>query len=151
MARSNKRLKILLAVDDSPYAKAALQTLTRLSPPANCELRLIHVVEPLDRAFYPELTPPFPSSLAEIQKGRLRHGQAILDGALEMLRSAGYKASGTVGRGHIRSTIVKAAETWGADIILLGSRGRTGLKRALLGSVSDHVARHAHCSVLIVR
>lgn len=151
MPKKSDGVKILFAVDESSYSQSALQTLRRLSPPGNCQIRVVHVVEPLDRAFYPELVPPFPTSLAEIQKGRIRHGQTVLDGALEQLRKAGYQATGTLGRGHVRSTIVETAEKWGAEIILLGSHGRTGLKRALLGSVSDHVARHAHCSVLIVR
>lgn len=151
MAKKQKRLKILLAVDDSTYSAAARELLVRLTSPEQCEVRVIHVVEPLDRAFYPELTTAFPTSLAEIQKDRLQHGKAIVENALAQVQKAGYKATGILGRGHIRSTLVEAAEKWSADIILLGNRGRTGLKRTLLGSVSDHVARHAHCSVLIVR
>jgi nucleotide-binding universal stress UspA family protein len=145
------KLKILLAVDDSTCSQAAIDLLKQISPAGGSEVRLIHVVEPLDRAFYPELTAAFPTSLAEVQRARVADGRKILERAAKQVSAAGYRTSSKLGRGHIRSTIVEAAESWKASLIVLGSHGRTGLKRVLLGSVSDHVARHAHCSVLIVR
>ena len=53
--------------------------------------------------------------------------------------------------GYARTTVVDVANQWHAGLIVVGSRGRTGLERVLLGSVSDYVARHASCSVEIVR
>ena len=53
--------------------------------------------------------------------------------------------------GDPKSKIINAAEAWGADLIVLGSHGRKGLQRFLLGSVSETDMRHAHCSVEIVR
>jgi nucleotide-binding universal stress UspA family protein len=54
-------------------------------------------------------------------------------------------------RGSAYAEIVRRAEAWAADLILVGSHGHTGLTRALLGSVAGKVARHAHCEVLVVR
>jgi len=54
-------------------------------------------------------------------------------------------------RGPAYAQIVRRAESWGADFIVLGSHNRTGIARALLGSVAERVARHAHCSVLVAR
>ena len=112
---------------------------------------MVHVVEPLDRAFYPELTPPFPTALAEIERARVHAGNELVKRAVSRLQAGGYAAGGKMLRGHVRSAILDAAEKWPADMILLGCRGRTGVKRVLLGSVSDQVACQAHCSVLIVR
>jgi nucleotide-binding universal stress UspA family protein len=53
--------------------------------------------------------------------------------------------------GDARQVILDEAQEWPADLVVLGSHGRTGMKRVLLGSVSDSVSRHARCSVQIVR
>jgi nucleotide-binding universal stress UspA family protein len=149
-ARNAGRLKILMAVDGSKFSKAAVAFVQRLCPPDNAEIRVLYVVEPLDRSFYPELGPPFPASMADIERSRLADGEKVVDKVVQELQRAGYAVRGDVASGHVRSTIVEKAEKWQANLILLGSRGRTGLKRALLGSVSDYVARHAVRSVLIV-
>jgi nucleotide-binding universal stress UspA family protein len=53
--------------------------------------------------------------------------------------------------GEPRAVILDAAKTWGSDLIVLGSHGRRGMDRFLMGSVSEAVAIHAHCSVEVVR
>ncbi|MGA1999681.1 MAG: universal stress protein [Terriglobales bacterium] len=67
------------------------------------------------------------------------------------LTSAGFRVSTSVAEGNAKSVILDKAAEWHADLIALGSHGRKGLERFLLGSVSEAVARHAPCSVLIVR
>jgi len=67
------------------------------------------------------------------------------------LRSAGINVSTAIAQGNPKSIILDEAKVWGADLIVLGSHGRKGLERFLVGSVSDAVLRHAHCSVEIVR
>jgi nucleotide-binding universal stress UspA family protein len=82
-----------------------------------------------------------------------REAQEILDEQVRKIEEAG----GTVAIAHLRmgerrdEAIVHLAEEIGADLIVIGSRGRGGLRRALMGSVSDSVVRHAHCPVLVVR
>jgi nucleotide-binding universal stress UspA family protein len=76
----------------------------------------------------------------------------LLEERVERIRSAG----GTVAEAHLRlgrpdDQIVWVAEEIGAGLIVLGSRGHGGVRRALMGSVSDSVVRHAHCPVLVVR
>jgi nucleotide-binding universal stress UspA family protein len=56
-----------------------------------------------------------------------------------------------VREGDARSAILDEADSWGADLIVVGSHGRTGLKRLVLGSVAAAVVAHAHCSVEVVR
>jgi len=61
------------------------------------------------------------------------------------------KAETAVASGDVREKIVEYAAEWGADLIVLGSHGRSGASRFLLGSVTEWIARHAPCSVKIVR
>jgi nucleotide-binding universal stress UspA family protein len=70
---------------------------------------------------------------------------------VEALGAKGLKATGTVENGDAKSKILEAAKNWRADLIVLGSHGRKGLEHFLMGSVSEAVARHAGCSVEIVR
>jgi len=61
------------------------------------------------------------------------------------------KVTSAVAQGDPKSLIIDAAEEWHADLIVLGSHGRNSLDRFLMGSVSDAIVRHAHCSVEVVR
>jgi nucleotide-binding universal stress UspA family protein len=67
------------------------------------------------------------------------------------LRKAGFKADTAVEIGDARVVIVDAAAKWGADLIVVGSHGLRGILSLMLGSVAESVARHARCSVEIVR
>ncbi len=66
-------------------------------------------------------------------------------------RAAGVNASFLVWEGEPGEAIVAAADAETADIIVVGSHGRSGVSRFLIGSVSDYVVRHAHCPVMVVR
>jgi nucleotide-binding universal stress UspA family protein len=68
-----------------------------------------------------------------------------------VLATAGLKAAGSVPSGNAKEVLLEEAKSWGADLIVVGSHGRRGLKRFLLGSVSEAVAMNAHCSVVVVR
>jgi nucleotide-binding universal stress UspA family protein len=77
-----------------------------------------------------------------------------IDKALAFFQAANrddLTVSQDIPKGNPRSVILDEAEAWGADLIVLGSHGYTGLKRVLLGSVSQAIAAHAKCSVEIVR
>jgi nucleotide-binding universal stress UspA family protein len=67
------------------------------------------------------------------------------------LRGAGFKVDTAITVGDVRETIIDSAAEWHADLIVVGSHGQRGLKRLLLGSVAEFVARHAPCSVEVVR
>ena len=69
----------------------------------------------------------------------------------EILGKAGFKVDSRVVENEVRTGILDAAHEWRADLIVLGSHGQKGLRKFLLGSVAEFVARHAHCSVQIVR
>jgi len=84
-------------------------------------------------------------------KGQMQVGRTLAEGVANKLRAAGFEASAAVEMGDIRERIIDSAGEWPSDVILLGSHGRRGMRRLLLGSVAESVVRHAPCSVEIVR
>ena len=144
-------MKILLAVDDSKFSQAALRLLLTQYQPRKTRVRVLHVVEPLETPYYPELTIPYPTSLEDISKKRLKSGRDLATRVTAKLHASGFAVDNSVLVGHPRPAIIDVASKWHAELIIVGSHGRRGLERLLLGSVADYVAHHASCSVLIVR
>ena len=75
---------------------------------------------------------------------------AAVDSARE-LTGAGFSTEARVVRGDPRDALVDTARTMGADLVVVGSHGRTGLAKLVLGSVASHVVTHSPCSVLVVK
>ncbi len=151
-------MKILLAIDNSEYSEAALGTVLAQNRPPETEVRVLHVMEPIEFFFSqwaegnsPGVYPPQPVELEEVRRTRLKLAQGIVTAAVERLQDAGFRAQSSVCEGDPRAEIIDRAAEWRADLIVVGSHGRKGLTRFLLGSVSEYVARHAPCSVEIVR
>ena len=107
---------------------------------------------------YPEAADPEgvemwdPILQEDLERLSEQRGRELLDAEVERVRSAG----GTVAQAHlmmgeVAREIVHLAEDLGAGLIVMGSRGRGGMRRTLMGSVSDSVVRHAHCPVMVVR
>lgn len=142
-------MKILTAIDDSAFSDAVIDTLIAQFDPARAEVRIIHVVEPVAFSTPPQMDPMYYPEL----QSQVRDAQQLVDRAARKLTGAGFRVSTTVEKGDARSVIVDEAapEGWNADLIVLGSHGRKGLQRFMLGSVSEAVARHASCSVEIVK
>jgi nucleotide-binding universal stress UspA family protein len=144
-------MKILLAIDDSKFSEAATQAVLRQARPQDTEVRVLSVMEPSlqtvsDKEEY------YPAIDAALQEATNRSKEVMAKTA-ELLRSKGFNvtSSASAGWADPKSEIIDMAAEWQADLIVLGSHGRSGLSRFLLGSVSEAVARHAHCSVEIVR
>ena len=140
-------MRILLPVDDSKFSDAAVRCLIGQFHPKDTEVLVLHVVEPVTISPPPQMSKGYAPELED----RLPEAHEIVDRVSIALSSAGFVVTTMVKIGDARSTILEGAEVWQADLIVLGSHGRTGLERFFLGSVSDAVARHAHCSVQIVR
>ena len=141
---------IVLAVDGSEEAKQATKAAAELSGGTGSEVHLMSVL-PAPASMY---GPHFYS--ADIKARLLERvdaeSRAFLDKQAEAVRSSGGSPAQTyLAKGRPDAEIVKLAEEIGAGLIVLGSRGLGGVRRALIGSVSDSVARHAHCSVLVAR
>lgn len=140
-------MKILLAIDDSRFSEAAAKSLAGQFRPEDTEVRVLHVIEPVVISEPPQMTPGYYPELEE----RIPQGRELVDRVAKPLSSAGFKVTVSVATGDARTVILKDAAEWPADLIVLGSHGRKGLERFLLGSVSEAVARYAQCSVQIVR
>jgi nucleotide-binding universal stress UspA family protein len=152
--------RILLATDGSGEAELATRTAVDLARMSDSELHVVYVMDaaPSPALIYPEATDPEGVELPDpiLQQDLARRaeqlGRQILDAEAERVRSVG----GTVAQTHLAMgdtprEIVHLAEDLEAGLVVMGSRGHGGIRRALMGSVSDSVVRHAHCPVLIVR
>ena len=135
--------KILLATDSSKEARLAATTAADLANATNSELHIIHVGE--ERLTYLAQTEEEPAEAR-------REARRLLDEEVGRIEDAG----GTVREAHLRQgradeEITELAESLDIGMIVMGSRGSGRIRRALMGSVSDSVVRHAHCPVTIVR
>jgi nucleotide-binding universal stress UspA family protein len=147
------KMKILLATDGSESARAAVGFLDRFPLPKDSELTLLTVI---DRQMFREeeakgLSEERRRSLKDTEKVARQEGEQLLASEAARLRKAGWGGSTELRLGHPAEEIVHVAERIDADLVIVGSHGRTGMKRFLLGSVSDHVLEYAPCSVLIVK
>jgi nucleotide-binding universal stress UspA family protein len=151
--------KVLLATDGSKEADLAARTAAELADKTGSELHMVHVfgITP----WYPAYPEGFSFGGAELedpvleedlQRSSEQRARELLDAEVEKLRSVGVTlAQAHLGEGGVAQEIVGLAEEIGAGLIVMGSRGREGIRRALMGSVSDSVVRHAHCPVMVVR
>jgi nucleotide-binding universal stress UspA family protein len=139
-------MNILLAVDGSEFSDAAIQNLVRTRP-TDAQIRVIHVIEPFPVIESWVYTPDWNKMLDEQRK----EAEAFVAEAAQTLRQANFSVTTAIESGNPQSVLVDTATKWPADLIVMGSHGRRGLERFLMGSVSEGVARHAPCSVLIVR
>jgi len=140
-------MKALVAVDDSKFSDAGLAALITQFRSQGAEVRVLHVVEPISISVPPQMSADYAPELEE----QVRTAHELVERAANRLRSAGFKVDTAVDKGDSRERIIDSAAAWGADLIVLGSHGRRGVERVLLGSVAEFVARHARCSVEIVR
>jgi nucleotide-binding universal stress UspA family protein len=143
-------MKVLLAIDDSKFSEAAIRAVIAQAHAKDTEVRVLHVVEPPSLLVAREMG-GYDTSLEAIWDEEMKQAQALVAKTAETLRSHGMKVTTAVQQGDPKSMIIDASEEWHADLIVLGSHGRKALDRFLLGSVSDAITHHAHCSVEIVR
>lgn len=143
--------KILLAIESSDFSVAAADAVRRQFQPEHAEVYVLHVTDPLIYLpFYEGVAHDF-KRIEQMREDHIREAQSIVERLAQSLREAGFRVETAIEEGEPRTTIVDFATRVKADLIVVGSHGRRGLPRLLLGSVSEYVARHAPCSVEIVR
>ena len=138
--------KVLIAVDDDPIATHAADAGLELARSLDAQAALIHVIAP-------------PLGLGATDAGIVGEDiilQAREEGARVMANfrtrlGREINVPQFVPEGPPASEIVKAANQWEADLIVIGSHGHRGIRLALLGSVADAVVRQAPCAVLVIR
>ena len=138
--------RILVATDGSREAELAVTTAADLAKSTDSELHVVHVGE-MPLVYHPERH----GYRAEYEEHE-KEAKQLLEAQVERIKGAGA----TVVQAHLRmgkadEEIVEVAHSIGAGLIVMGSRGQGRLRRALVGSVSESVVRHAHCPVTIVR
>jgi nucleotide-binding universal stress UspA family protein len=142
--------QILLATDGSEESSLAAQAATELSKETGSEVHLVYVLPtPTQLIGHHLYTDEIRESLIG---GAERDAETFLKEQAEKITSNGGKVAET----HLRSgvpdkEILRTAEALGVGVIVIGSRGLGAISRALMGSVSDSVAKHAHCPVFVIR
>jgi len=144
-------MKILLATDGSKFSEAACGMIASELRAQETQVLVLQVVEPLVFSNPPQMAAGYAPEMAVRLQEQIKHARDCVASAAKQLQSAGFKAEARVTESEIRSGILDIAAEWHADLIVLGSHGKKGLRKFLLGSVTEFVARHAACSVLIVR
>jgi len=148
--------RVVLAIDGSEEASRAAEAAVELCEKTGSELHVVHVGEDFYLTAVTDLDMVAQTwvaqEYAESETNFEQIAREVLDAEVEKVEAAG----GTVAQAHLRvgradAEIVDLAEEIEAGLVVLGSRGLGGVKRALMGSVSYSVVRHAHCPVLVVR
>jgi len=146
-------MKILLAVDGSSCSDAAVEEIGRRPWPQGSLVRVLNVFE-LPLAATPEGWPITPNYYREMDEAVRTQARSIVERALAQLRKMENRTITIDGQfipGSPRAVILDEAESWRADLIVVGSHGYSRWERLLLGSVSQSVVSHAKCSVEVVR
>lgn len=137
---------ILVAVDGSEYSEKAVKYACMIALPLEAEVYLLYVVPMLVNAT------PYQDTVSDQPFLALQKvGEDILARAKKLAEEHGCLAIDLISYGEAASRIIEIAEDKNADVIVMGSRGMSGLKRLFVGSTSDKVTRQARCPVLIVR
>ena len=147
-------MRILVAIDGSEHSDAVVDEIAHRHSPADGEVRIISVVNPPMPLSAESLATSagYHGELEKIERERAR--RATKKAASKLRKSLGgssVKITTEILSGSPKRVILEEAESFGADLIVIGSHGHGALERFLLGSVSQAVALHAKCSVEIVR
>ena len=136
--------KILAAIDGSAASEKALAAAVDLATHYQAELIALSVAE------MPEVV-AMVDEVDELRQSADNYFRKIGEAAVEYARSRGVKLRNVVVRGHAANEITRYAEAEGIDLIVMGQQGHSRIARFFLGSTSDRVSEHCHCTVMIVK
>lgn len=143
-------MKILIAVDESPHSARAVRFVARMRWPAGSRVIVANVL-------VPALTPAVAGVesgvplLIEVSEPQRLQARELVARAEAEIREAGIATENRIPTGDPREALIRLVTDERVDLVVMGSHGRTGFSKLLLGSVSSHVVTHAHCSVLVVK
>jgi nucleotide-binding universal stress UspA family protein len=143
--------RILVPVDGSPTSTRGLEEAIRLAGLTKGRLRLFHVIDELSFALGMDAYAGYAGDWMGVLR---QNGHAVLDAAKVMVRAAGVEADTVLCdsfTGTVHEMVTKEASAWPADLIVLGTHGRRGVGRLVLGSSAEHILRYAPVPVLLVR
>lgn len=145
--------RILIAVEDSKYSEKAVRYGYHLAQAFNGEVALVHVIDPPTSSTYGAVDPIMgvnPVYIPEINEVQEQASTDLLNRLASLWPNGEQHVTKISKLGQPRKEILEAANEWQVDLIVLGTHGRTGFDHFISGSVSEGVARHAICPVVIV-
>jgi nucleotide-binding universal stress UspA family protein len=142
-------MKVLIGIDDSPHSQAALRMVKGFPWPKDTSFIVLSVA-PIGAMAYIAVESGG-TALYDIQREQVRVHEELAARVERELKEAGLATVGRVEPGDPRDAIVRIAEEEKIDLVVVGSHGRTGLPRLLMGSVASYVVSHAPCDVLVVK
>ena len=140
---------ILVPVDGSPTSMMAVSKAAGLAKGFGSAVTILYVIDPNP---FTGVGADFAYGQAQYLSAATAEANSALDAAKKAMLDAGVDASTVVGEGHaVQESISRALETTGADLIVMGSHGRRGIEKLVLGSVTQRVLGVVHIPVLVVR
>lgn len=143
-------MKILIGVDDSPYSKAAMDFVGRWHWPPETEALVLHVVRPAS-VTYALVDAPGMAYSPEMATEDFQYHEEVAARYERVVRDHGLRSRALVVQGDPREAIVNLAKQEKVDLVVVGSHGRSGVTKLVMGSVATHVVTHAPCDVLVVK
>ena len=143
--------RILVPIDGSPTSRQSLAEAIRLAKLTGGQLRLLHMVDALSLTM---TMGAYGAFNANIYDDMQKEGQKILEDGRQQALGAGVAADIALqegGRNRLAELVLEQVKTWPADLVVLGTHGRRGVSRMLLGSDAEQVARSSTVPVLLVR
>jgi nucleotide-binding universal stress UspA family protein len=141
--------RILHATDFSTASKRAFEIAVEFAKQNKAELLLVHVLVP--HVIYPPDADADPAFYFELERASRRQAQSSLDALVGQVNRRKVKVTGLLLRGIAHDQIVRSAKNRRADMVVIGTHGRTGISKLLMGSVAGRVISEATCPVLTVR
>lgn len=143
-------MNLLVAIDTSEHARAALLEVRRLAWPPETALTLLSVVR-TDMFAFGEFYAPAAQEIEILVREEKQRAEALLAGHAADLASSGLTVATRVEHGDPRLVLCAVARELAVDWLIVGSHGRRGIQKLVLGSVASHVVTHAPCTVLVVK
>ena len=141
-------MTVIVGVDDSKFSTTAIEHVAGLAWSNGARFLVVSAVAPI---FLGPGEATAPDAISRLMVEQEKYHREIAERDAGRLRAAGHKADARVILGDPRTSLVEIANAEHGDLVVVGSHGRTGIKRLLLGSVAEYVVSHAPCSVLVVR
>jgi len=146
----DQRFRALLAVDGSPGSLAAVRSFSQKLRADDADARVVHALD-LPLTVWDAFGDADDVDAAELPPPLREQTDRAIAGALAILRERGLEASIEIRRGRAAEEILHAAERYHPHLIVMGSRGLSGLRALVVGSVTQRVVRHGQASVLVAR
>ena len=144
--------RILVATDGSTLSKKAVSTAISLATLCGAELIALKVVPRYPQSYFEGSIPLSVDDVKRVEKQWADDGQAVVDAVKKAAAAKGVAAKAVTARSDLVSeAVISAATKHKADLIVMASHGRRGIKRLLLGSETQHVLTHSHIPVLVLR